>query len=307
MENIREEQKKSPLSRKSMRQLEELVDDLSSSVANNFLQTIQVLASVSTLHERFYDGSHSRFVSSYSARVAEKLKMNEVDVFEIKTAALLHDLGKTGFKDTLLYKNTGEMSSREFHHYAKHPELGMQLLKKHHGFDSIGEIIYQHHEKLDGSGFPRHLSGKNLHPGAAIISVVDAYHNTMFKQTRDRTNTDKSSINYASSAAFLDTTKNKFVSVMNYLHQKKNSLFNSKVVEVFTEMITQERRRLGFRTVHRIPVNKVEDGMLFAEDYFTSYGLLIAARGEAVTRDMAQSLIKFAEAGHIPLKILVMK
>jgi len=57
----------------------------------------------------------------------------------------------------------------------------------------------------------------------------------------------------------------------------------------------------------RLPINKVESGWLIAEDYYTSYGFLIAARGEKMTPDIQRALIRLAENGEVPLKILVMK
>jgi hypothetical protein len=129
----------------------------------------------------------------------------------------------------------------------------------------------------------------------------------MYKQKRDRTNADKSSMNLTSSAAYLDSTKDRFASAMNYLHQKKNILFSAKVVDILTAIVWEERQKLGKKMVMRVAINNIEDGMIFAEDYFTSFGLLIAASGETVTKDMIGPLVKFAEAGQIPHKILVIK
>ena len=90
---------------------------------------------------------------------------------------------------------------------------------------------------------------------------------------------------------------------MNYLHKKSGVLFEKKVVELLTNTMELERKDLGLKSVMRVPVNKVEPGMVFAEDYFTSYGMLIAAKGETLTKDMMGALVRFAENGEIPHKI----
>jgi len=64
---------------------------------------------------------------------------------------------------------------------------------------------------------------------------------------------------------------------------------------------------LGKRTIMRIPINKLEPGMIIAEDYHSSFGLLIAAQGEAITEEMKRSLFKLSEAGEVPPRILIMK
>lgn len=286
--------------------LEEQLDELANQLAEGFYQTLQMLATIVTLLERYYEGSHSRFISDKSAAIAEAIGMNETEVFEIRIAGLLHDIGKIGFKDSLLFKYPQEMNQHDYRQYVQHPELGMQILKRHKGFDNIGEIIFQHHEKYDGSGFPQHLQHKSIHPGAAIISVVNTYHNAMFKRLRDRTNTASPLIKYSSAAAYMESTKDRYTSAINYLTQKKGILFDPKVVEVFMDTIQKERLGMGRKTVNRIPVNRLVPGMIFAEDYFTSYGLLIAARGEVMKGDMMKYLVRFAESGDIPQKILVM-
>jgi len=101
--------------------------------------------------------------------------------------------------------------------------------------------------------------------------------------------------------------KEVYVSTMNYLHQKKGILYEKRVVDVFTELIELERKNLGSKTIMRVPINMLEGGMVFARDYYTSYGLLIASSGESVNEDMKRALIRFAEADQIPMKVLVIK
>lgn len=285
-------------------ELERMVSRLSNDLAENFFQTIQVLSTIINFTERFYEGSHSRFVSEKSADLARLLGLNSEQVFEIKMAGLLHDIGKVGFIDSSLYKFPHEMRPNEYKQYALHPELGREILKAHNGFTKIAEIVHQHHEKLDGSGFPQNLKGNQIHPGALIISVVDYYHNGVYKNKRETS--DGSDNRITNTQSYLGNTNNKHSSVIGYLMQKKGILFDKKVVESFVAVVEMDRRKLGGKTVLRVPVNQIKQGMVFVESYHTSFGLLIAASGAEATPDHVKALVRFAEAGEIPHKVLVL-
>jgi len=287
--------------------LERTIDELSEQLAGSIFQTIQLLSSIVSLLEKYYEGSHSRFVSEKAAEVAEAIGMDETEVFEVRIAGLLHDIGKVGFKDSLLFKYPSEMSQLDLKQYMMHPELGMKILGKHRGFETIGELIYQHHERIDGSGFPRHLQFNGIHPGASIIAVVDTYHNLVYRTQKDQSNGTAGSIKYSSATAFMDSTKDRFASAMNYLHAKKGILFEKIIVEKFSEIMQLERSGMGKKTVMRVLVGKLEGGMIFAESLFTPYGLLIAAKGEKLRPEMVKHLVRLSETGDIPQKLLVMK
>jgi HD-GYP domain-containing protein (c-di-GMP phosphodiesterase class II) len=283
--------------------LDKMVEDLTMELAQSFYQTVQVLSTIVSTQNIYYDGNHSRFVSQKSAQVAQVLGMNDTEIYEIKVAGLLHDIGKVGYRDTILSKFVGEMKGNEYQQYILHPQFGKQFLKMHNGFDNIGDIILQHHEKLDGSGFPLHLQGKEINPQSAIICIVDTFHNAVYKKQRETQNQTK----YTSAVAFLDASRNRFNSSLNYLQAKAGILFDRTVVKVFTDIIEAERRGVGEKTVMRLPVSKLRPGMLFAEDIVTNYGLVLCYAGESVTDDILQSLLNTSRWHEIPPKILVMK
>ncbi len=287
-------------------ELHNTIEELSHNLACNIYQTIGILASIVAMNEKHYVGSHSKYVAGKSAQIARTLGLNDDEVFEIETAALLHDLGKLRFSDHLSSLTINEMNDKQYGQYLMHPELASRLLDNHHAFKDISLIIGQHHEKPDGSGFPKNLGRAAIHPGASIISVVDTFHNMVFKQKRENNN-GKPPIMFSSASAYFESTESRFNGAMNYLHGKSGTLFEKKVVAIFTDMILTERRNMGTMTVVRVPVNMIKPGMIFAEDYYTSYGLLIAARGEELRQEMVRSLVRFAENGEMPQKILVLK
>ncbi|MFA5511494.1 MAG: HD domain-containing phosphohydrolase [Candidatus Kapaibacterium sp.] len=290
-----------------MKETENTIYELSENLAKGYLQAVRVLGRAAETVEKYYDGGHSRFVSDMSAQVAADLGMNDEDIMEVRIAGLLHDIGKLGFPDTCLYKYTSEMTESEYSRYKKHPELGMHLLEPYELFANIGEIIFQHHEKLDGSGFPGQLTGGKIHPAAKIIIVVDYYHNQIFKRQRARGEYFSGAVQYSSTLSYLESTRDRYNSALNFLTKKSNILFDSKVVDSFINIIEAERKDLGMKSVMRISVHSLEPGYVFAEDYLTSYGLLIAAKGETITPESLNALKRFVNADELPQKILVMK
>ena len=292
---------------KKISELQSLVEDLSSSLAENFYKTLQILQTFTTFIEKYYEGSHSRFVAEKSSAIAEELGLPEEEVMEVRIAAQLHDIGKIGFSDNMLFKYTSEMSASEKKSYERHSQMGKELLKPHSAFSEISKIIYQHHEKIDGSGFPNYIKGNEMHPGAKIIAVVDYYHNSVFKRLRNRTESDSNSSAYTSATQMIQMTRERYNHTMNYLLKKSGVLFERKVVKLFIEMMEIERRSMGNKSVMRMPVNKIDEGMILAEDYHTSYGMLIAAKGETVSEEMKKALLRFVDAGELPNKILTIK
>lgn len=288
-------------------ELENELEQLGNQLADNYFQTVKVLARLTELSEKFYDGSHSRFVSEKSALIAEDLGMTEEEIMEIRISGLLHDIGKLSFPETCLYKFSNEMSEKEYSKYVQHPILGMRLLEPYKLFSNISEIILQHHEKLDGSGFPRQLTKEQIHPAAKIITVVDYFHNQIYRRQRIRGENHPGAIQFSSTSTFLDSTRERYNAALNYLTKKSNVLYDSKIVDSFIKIIETERKNLGLRSVMRIAVNALEPGMMFAEDYFTSYGLLMAAKGETITREALPQLRRFVEAEELPQKVLIIK
>jgi putative nucleotidyltransferase with HDIG domain len=291
----------------SIELLQKQLDDASTELAKSFMSTIDMMESLISTNERFYDGSHCRFVASKSALIAQQMGLEGFEVFEIQTAALLHDIGKIGFPDYISSKYYSEFTNEEQKIYFKHPELGKQLLSLNSDFDSIGNIIVQHHEKLDGSGFPHHLGGSEIHIGAQIISVVDFYHNAVFRRKRDRTQMTDSSLSAINGTALVTQSQKRSSQAVQYLLSKRKTVYNAEVVDMFVRMVEYERENLSEQTILRCSVHQLTEDMIIAQDYYTTYGLLIVAKGENVKPHIRNALIKFANNGEVPPKILVMR
>jgi diguanylate cyclase (GGDEF)-like protein len=116
---------------------------------------------------------HSRTVGVLARQTAEALGLPPDRVKQIHAAGVLHDLGKLGIADPILYK-AGPLDDQEWREIRRHPELGARILE-HAGLAQIARWVRSHHERLDGHGYPDQLDARQIPLEARILAVVDAY------------------------------------------------------------------------------------------------------------------------------------
>ena len=119
-----------------------------------------------------YTAGHQRRVSDIAVRIAADLGLSEAEVEEIRVASLLHDVGKVAVPSEILSK-PGAISPMEYELLKTHAEAGHRILMSASMDEPLPEMVYQHHERLDGSGYPRKLVADQILPAARIIAVAD--------------------------------------------------------------------------------------------------------------------------------------
>jgi putative nucleotidyltransferase with HDIG domain len=117
---------------------------------------------------------HSERVSDYARSIADALDLPQDDIESIASAALLHDVGKVGMADDILF-NPKILNPQERSRAQEHAEVGAMLLSKFPLFDKGAVLVKYHHERYDGTGYPDGLKGERIPLGSRIISVADAY------------------------------------------------------------------------------------------------------------------------------------
>ncbi|MCA9401873.1 MAG: HD domain-containing protein, partial [Candidatus Omnitrophica bacterium] len=119
-----------------------------------------------------YTSMHTRNVSLIAQEIARDMGFSDDEIVQLKLAADLHDLGKISIPLDILIK-PGKLSNLEFQMVQNHVENCYELIKDIDFPFPLAEIVYQHHERLDGSGYPRGLRGKQILKEARILAVSD--------------------------------------------------------------------------------------------------------------------------------------
>lgn len=121
-----------------------------------------------------YTAGHLERVSRYATRLAEILRLPKEEIEAIREAALLHDIGKLNLPDEVLHK-VGPLTAEEVGFLRQHLELGSKILDPMKFFRPITAILYHHHERYDGKGYPHNLTGEFIPIGAQIIAIADSF------------------------------------------------------------------------------------------------------------------------------------
>jgi len=119
-----------------------------------------------------YTAGHQKKVADIASEIAKDMKLSREIVESVNLAGQIHDLGKIAVPAEILSK-PGKISESEFNLIKSHPQMGYDILKNIDFPWPIAEIVLQHHEKLDGSGYPRGLKGDDILIQARILAVAD--------------------------------------------------------------------------------------------------------------------------------------
>ena len=118
---------------------------------------------------------HSRGVADLAGEAARSLGLPESDVTALRRAAFVHDIGRLGVSNAV-WDKPGELTQSELERVRLHPYLTERMLSFSAALAPLGSIAGQHHERLDGSGYPRGLSGDAISHAGRVLAAADAYH-----------------------------------------------------------------------------------------------------------------------------------
>ena len=163
-----------------------------------------------------YTAGHQKRVTSISLAIAEEMKLKKKQKDAIKFGAIVHDIGKIQIPSDLLSKPTA-LTPLEFELIKSHAEIGYQILKDIDFPWPVAEIAYQHHERLDGSGYPRGLKGRRIRMEARVVAVADVVESI-------------SSHRPYRAALGVDFA-------INYLPENSGTLFDARVVAACIEVL----------------------------------------------------------------------
>lgn len=179
---------------------------------------------IHAITETLYDNSHrerdhSIRVSDLCRALGRELKLSEVKIRKLKEAGYLHDIGKIVLDPKLLNKNH-RLTPQEWNEVKRHPIVGYRILNFFDDTLDLAESVLAHHEKWDGSGYPKRLKGEEIPLLARIISIVEGFD----RMTHDSDNTNAMSVEQA----------------LREIREHAGTQFDPKLAEVFARMMEAE-------------------------------------------------------------------
>ena len=139
----------------------------------NYTETVLALSQALELRDRFTAG-HSERVTAVSMIIGRSMGLSESELYALRLGAMLHDIGKIGIPDAVLHK-PGQLDEAEWDLMKTHPELGRRMIERIDFLRPAVDVVYCHHEKWAGGGYPRNLSGEAIPLAARIFALADVF------------------------------------------------------------------------------------------------------------------------------------
>ena len=188
-----------------------------------FEETIQAMATTAEMRDP-YTAGHQRRVTQLAVAIATEMGLSEDLISGLRLAGLVHDIGKTRVPVEIL-TNPLKLSGAEFSIIKTHPSVGYEILKTIDFPQPVAIIVYQHHERLDGSGYPDGLSGDDIRLEARILAVADVVEAmSSHRPYRPAIGLDKA---------------------LQEISEKRGVLYDAKAVEACLEICSEEDFKFG--------------------------------------------------------------
>lgn len=160
------------------------------SIRNNAIKAI-----LKTLTDKYKDErEHLAKVSQICNKMGKLLNLHEDEIKELELAGLYHDIGKISIPDAILNK-PGKLTKEEYEIMKKHTEAGYQILRAADAYSDLAEYALTHHERWDGKGYPRGMSGVEIPYFSRILSIIDAYEAMTSNRVYKEAMTNQEAIN----------------------------------------------------------------------------------------------------------------
>jgi putative nucleotidyltransferase with HDIG domain len=155
--------------------------DVNHEVYGDLLDTTRTLGSLIGAHQHFFYRNHAEGCAMLAEHLGTALGFTGDKLSHLVIAALLHDIGMVGLPNTILGQSLDKLTGSDKEIYETHVERGAALLRPIERLHKVADIVEQHHERTDGSGFPRHLSGYQVMREAQIVGLVAIYHDLVYR------------------------------------------------------------------------------------------------------------------------------
>lgn len=159
--------------KETIQDINEELRDQQEKLKQAYLDTIEVLRHTVEVKD-IYTVGHSERVSKYSVLIGREMGLSEDELKTLEVGGLFHDVGKIGIPDGILTK-AAKLSDEEYSEIKNHPAIGVHILSGAEVFKEMMPVVFYHHERWDGKGYPKQLKGEAIPKLARIAAVADAF------------------------------------------------------------------------------------------------------------------------------------
>ncbi|MBM3244984.1 MAG: diguanylate cyclase [Candidatus Omnitrophica bacterium] len=198
--------------------LKEKVNKLTKRANQSLIEAIFAFAKTIEVKDH-YTGEHVERTVGYAVDIARALNLSDNEIEHIRQASMLHDLGKIGISEKILYKKS-KLTTKEFSEIRRHPQIGVDIIRPIHFLHPVIPFILYHHERWDGKGYPYGLKEEAIPLGARIVSVADVYQALISDRPYRKAYTKKKAL--------------------EIIKEESGVLFDPAIVNIFFEVLHKE-------------------------------------------------------------------
>ncbi|MCC6155287.1 MAG: response regulator [Candidatus Hydrogenedentes bacterium] len=254
-------------------QLSQITDSFNATISNltsqkeeleaSFLSSVRMFTNLIS-ESGHAEESHAGRVERMTMAICEETALTGPDKHVLGVAALLHDIGQFGMPDTIRNRAPWQMGPDDRAIYCRYPIIGAALMSEMQGATKIAQLIEQHAENYDGSGFPWGMGGEIVSLGARIIRIADGADTFMLHASRD----------------------NVIDQVSNHLREQRGKAYDPELVPLALDYLADYwRANQEVRTV-RMAADALRPGMQLAENLYDSDGHFLARKGATLSMGM---------------------
>jgi response regulator RpfG family c-di-GMP phosphodiesterase len=239
------------------------------------VETVRIITKVLAIKDPKL-GTHVKRVTALSVSIAKDLEFSQEGMIDLEMAALLHDIGKVGMAEFILFKKDSLLTLEQKNILRRHPVIGNLSLAGIERLKKASEIILHHHENFDGSGYPYGLKGEAIPLGSRIISTADAFDNL-------------------ASGVILGTRPIPAEEAIRDIKKESGSRFDPFAVASLIRVITGTAEKAKNRYKRRISLQDLRDGMILADPVVTESGIVLMLENEILNEGTVEKIREYAE------------
>jgi response regulator RpfG family c-di-GMP phosphodiesterase len=263
--------------------LEQKVEARTAALRRSLLNGVRVFAGVIELRSDAL-AAHGKRVAERARAVALQLGLGPSEAQHVAIAGLLHDIGKLALPDAALLAPANALKPEHREDFLKHPARGADLLAVLESTRAAGEIARAHHERFDGSGFPKSLRGSEIPVGARILAVADDFDEAV--------------------CGLLTGTQLTSANALAYLREGRGRRYDPAVVDAFVSLCGNPGEERAPAVLSLRP-SQLEPGMIVVRDVVGADGKLLLVSDYALDQPLIDGLLDYERSAGSPLRVTV--